>query len=109
MHVASLSESVASKQLKDGIYEIWATAEAEYDDTRSELRIELDSFVRPTDIRVKDLKIATDWLPCKGKVAEHVSREEAVAQTKEVFESWVRKIRRHIPETFVVPAIQRAC
>lgn len=98
--VAMLSEPVASKELKDGVYEVWATAESQYDDARSELQVDLDCFVRPTDIRLKDVRIDPQWLPKKGKVAEHVSSEEAHDQTKEIFESWVRKVRRHIPETF---------
>jgi hypothetical protein len=98
--VAMLSEPVASKELKDGVYEVWVTAEAQYDDARSELQVDLDSFVRPTDIRLKDVRIDAEWLPKKGRVAEHVSSEEAHDQTKEIFESWVRKVRRHIPQTF---------
>jgi len=46
--VAMLSEPVASKELKDGVYEVWATAEAQYDDVPSELLVQLNSFVRPT-------------------------------------------------------------
>ena len=95
-----LSEPLVAKELKDGTYEVWATAEAHYDDGRSELVVELDSFVRPTDIRLKDTRIYPEWLPKNGKVAEYVSSEEAHEQTKEIFESWVRKVRRHIPDTF---------
>ena len=98
--VAMLSEAVGSKELKDGVYEVWATAEAQYDDARSELLVDLDSFVRPTDIRLKETRIDPEWLPKKGKVAEHVGSHEAHDQAKEIFESWVRKVRRHIPESF---------
>lgn len=102
MKAVMLSEPVASKELKDGVYEVWATAEAEYDDATSDLVVELDSFVRPVNIRLKDTRIVTEWLPKKGKVGEHVGPHEVHAQTKEVFESWVRKVRRHIPETFTL-------
>lgn len=98
--VALLSEPVASKELKDGVYEVWATAEAEYDDARSELLVQLNSFVRPTDIRLKDTQFQAEWLPAKGKVVERVGPEEAHEQAREIFESWVRKVRRHIPEAF---------
>ena len=98
--VAMLSEPVASRELKDGVYEVWATAEADYDDLRSELLVRLNSFVRPTDIRLKDTQIRAEWLPPKGKVVERVAPEEAHAQAKEIFESWVRKVRRHVPEAF---------
>jgi hypothetical protein len=66
--IATLVESVASKELKDAVYEVWATADAQYDDGRSELQVELDSFVRPTDIRLKDVRIDPKWLPKKEKV-----------------------------------------
>lgn len=98
--IASLSEPVASKDLGDGVYEVWATAESQYDDERGELLVELDSFVRPTDIRLKETRIDPDWLPKKGKVAQRVGLDEAHAEAKEVFESWVRKVRRHIPASF---------
>lgn len=98
--IASLSEPLVSKELRNGVYEVWAIAEAQYDDARSELVVALDSFVRPTDIRLKDTRIDPEWLPKKGKVAEHVGSEEAHDQAKEIFESWVRKVRRHIPEDF---------
>lgn len=98
--VSIMSEPVASKELQGRLYDVWAVAEAQYDDARSELLVELDSFVRPADIRLKDTRIEPEWLPKKGKVAEHVSYDEAHEQTKEIFESWVRKVRRHIPQIF---------
>ena len=94
------SEPVGSRELKDGIFEVWATADAQYDDVRSELLVDLGSFVRPTDIRLRETRIVPDWLPQKGRVAEHVAYEEGHDQAKEIFESWVRKVRRHIPEAF---------
>lgn len=97
MKTIMLSEPVASREAKDGVYEVWAIAEGNYDDTRSELRLSLDSFVRPTDLRTKDAHIHAEWLPKGGDVAEHVGAEEAHEQAKEIFESWVRKVRRHIP------------
>ena len=95
-----LSEPVASRELEDGFYEIWATAEGNYDEARSELRVSLDSFVRPTDIRLRDVRIDAEWLPKGGDVAEHVGADEAHEQAREIFDSWVRKVRRHIPDTF---------
>ena len=94
------SEPVASRELKDGVYKVWATADAHYDDDRSELIVELDSFVRPADIRLKETRLHPEWLPQKGRVVEHVLHAEAHDQGKEIFESWVQQVSRRVPETF---------
>ncbi len=79
--------------------EVCATAEASYDETGSKLTVDLDSFLRVADIRVKEVHDSASWLPPKQIVQESVSRREARDVAEDIFHRWVGKVRRSIPAT----------
>ena len=59
--------------------------------------IELDSFVRPVNIRAREERWPADWLPKKQCLKETVSRDEGVNLVKDVFHRWIGKVRQSIP------------
>jgi hypothetical protein len=78
-------------------YEVCASAEGTFDETRCRLTVELDSFLRAADIRGPEKRAAADWLPRPETVKESVSREEASEVMKDIFRRWVGKVRQSIP------------
>ena len=89
--VISISEIVTPLQLEGESCEVWASAEANYDEVNLELDVRLEAFLR----RSKDNKhLPTRWLPPPENLREHVDFEEASSAAKEIFENWVHRIRR---------------
>jgi UDP-N-acetylmuramate-alanine ligase len=60
------------------------------------LTIALDCFLRPIDLRHKERRVRPCWLPIPQTAHEHVDAFEAVEQAREVFHSWVRKVRQEL-------------
>jgi len=80
--------------------EVCATAEADFDEERSQLLIELDSFVRPVDLRSKETHLKTGWVPKKQSFTETVSPEQAPDLAREILHRWVHRIQQMIPSSF---------
>lgn len=95
--VIDISEIVGTFGRNGSIAEVCATATGQFDDAAGELRIKLDSFVRPVDIRVRETHEAAPWLPRTQTIIEHVAREEAGVVAREVFHRWAAKVRGAIP------------
>ena len=79
--------------------EVVASAEAWHDDESGELVVELDSFLRPLDLRHKERHLGAAWLPAPQTGREHVDRDEAADLAKELFHHWARRVRESIPTT----------
>lgn len=95
--VISISEVVETLEADGGLHEVCATAEASYDEEKSVVIVQLDCFLRPADARQKLPTEPHDWLPRKCTIIEAVPRDEAPLLTREIFQTWVRKVRRTIP------------
>lgn len=95
--IISTSEIIGSFTRDEREFEICATAEAEFDESKSQLLLSLDSFIRPVDIRSKEQHLSADWLPKKQSLKESVSQDEAVDLAKEIFHRWVGKVRQSVP------------
>jgi hypothetical protein len=95
--IISSSEIIGSFMLDKHELEVCATGEADFDDVKSQLTMELDSFIRPVDIRVKEQHLAPEWLPKKQTLHESASRDEALDLAKEIFHRWVAKVRQAVP------------
>ena len=95
--IISISEIVASIQVKGDLCEIWASADASYHEGK--LEVKLDSFLR----RARDNeRFSADWLPAAEKVIEHVGLEEGSPAAKEIFGNWVERVRRAISKRSAV-------
>lgn len=95
--VISISEIVAPVQVESNPCEVWASADAGYNEANAELEVELGAYLR----RSRDNKrLSANWLPPDEKVSERVDFDEASSAAKEIFESWVHRVRRAIETRF---------
>ncbi len=91
------SEIIETLQEGDGELEVCGTAETHYDVTAQKISVTLDSFARRVSASGDGEHQSRSWLPAAEQVAEHLSHDEATAFAKDVFQSWVRKVRTAIP------------
>jgi len=76
--------------------EACATAEALYDEEQSQLIIEMDSFLRPADLRLKEEHLPADFLPERQTFKDSVSQDEAAELARDIFHRWVRTVRESV-------------
>jgi hypothetical protein len=89
--VISISEIVAPIRVENERCEVWASADADYHERK--LEVKLESFLR----RSRDNeRVSASWLPATETVIEHIDFEEGSPAAKEIFESWVKRVRRAV-------------
>lgn len=91
----SVSEILGT--IHDGSLQVCATADADYDHTGEKLSVTLGAFTRRASASENGAQLPQPWLPVTERVSEHLPREEADEFVKDVFHSWVRKVRASIP------------
>ena len=77
--------------------EVCATAETQYDAAAEKVSVALGSFARCVAASGNREHQTPPWLPPAEHVSEHLAHDEADAFAKDVFQSWVRKVRATIP------------
>jgi hypothetical protein len=88
------SDEILTTVTYDGVdHEVCATADAAFTEDSSTLTVNLDCFLRPVDLRHTERRVRPDWLPIPQTTHEHVDAFEAGEQAREVFHSWVRRVR----------------
>jgi hypothetical protein len=92
-----ISEIIETLGEGEGETEICATAETQYDSSAQKVSVALDSFARCVFASGDREPQTQPWLPPAEHVTEHLAPEEAEAFTKDVFLSWVRRVRATIP------------
>lgn len=95
--VIDISESLGTVDTREGICELCATAQAGYEDNTGRLVIQLESFLRTTDLRTRERRIEAGWLPGPEEVTEKVEQAEAGDVAREIFHRWARKVREAAP------------
>ena len=95
----SISEIIETFGEGEGETEVCATAETQYDSSAQKVSVALDSFVRCVFASGNREHQTPPWLPPAENVTEHLAPDEADGFTKDVFHSWVRKVRATIPHT----------
>jgi hypothetical protein len=95
--IIDTTEVLGEVETPDGLFEVCAEAVALYDEEAGKLEVELDAFLRTTNIRVKEKKLSPDWLPKHVHVRESAAAEEAGDMARDIFHGWVRKVRESIP------------
>jgi hypothetical protein len=93
----SLSEVVGETQRPEGRCEVYTSAVGIHEEDNERLIVELDCWLRPVMRVEQDTKIQADWLPQAETVTASVSRSEASDMTKDIFDSWVKLVRKSIP------------
>ena len=92
----SISEIIGT--IDDGNVEVCATADTSYDRSAEEVIVNLNAFARRVSVQGHGEHLAEPWLPPAERVTEHVPREDSASFTKDVFHSWVRKVRSSVPD-----------
>jgi hypothetical protein len=80
--VISISEIAAPIRVEDDACEVWASADADYDEAKSRLEVKLESFLRRSS---DNEHLSASWLPGKETVSERVDFEEGSPAAKEIF------------------------
>jgi hypothetical protein len=91
--ILSTAEIVQDLNLEVEPKELCATAEADYDETKSTLVIKLDSFVRQVRHAGPDVCTHPDWLPKAEILREGVGSDEASDLARDIFRRWTKKVR----------------
>lgn len=92
----SISEIIGT--IEDDEVEVCATAEAAYDRAKERVIVTLNAFARRISVDRHGELVPEPWLPTSEKVTEHLPREEVDSFAKDVFGSWVKKVRASVPE-----------
>jgi len=95
--ILSTSEILGFVAHDESELEICATAEANFEEGRSQMEVELDSVLCPVNMRSPERPVCPGWLPKKQTVREHVPRSEAVELARDIFQQWVGRVRQSIP------------
>lgn len=85
--------------IQDGSIQVCATADAAYDHAAEKILVTLDAFTRTASAISNGAHQPQPWLPRGEQVSEHLSRSEVDDFVKDVFHSWVKKVRASIPAT----------
>jgi hypothetical protein len=84
--------------IHDGTVEVCATAAAEYDPAAEKVSVTLDAFARHLPLSRNGRHFIEEWMPRDELVSEHLPREHANAFTRDIFQTWVRKVRASVPQ-----------
>ena len=92
-----MSTSEILGNIHDGSMEVCATAAADYDHPAEKITVALDAFARPVSAGSDGAHLPQPWLPACERVCEHLPRGDADEFVKDVFHSWVKKVRAATP------------
>lgn len=95
--IINSSEVLGTVELPDGRCELCASADANFDEGASRLIVQLEAFLRPSDLSAKERHFRAAWIPQDETVSESVGREECHEVARDVFHRWVRKVREAAP------------
>lgn len=91
----SISEILGT--IDDGRVEVCAIADADYDAAKERVSVKLDAFTRCVAPVGNGRRLPEPWLPPGEHVTENLPREDAASFAKDVFRSWIRKVRISVP------------
>ena len=97
-----MSETVGEILTQDGPAEIWAAAEAAYDETHSKLVILFGSSLRLLSEEHRDEVFSPDWLPERDIVRKTIPVARAYDYAQELFAAWAVKVKRSVPTVHLV-------
>ena len=96
-HLASLSEVVECWVGSEGVFEVIATAEATYCESRKALLVQLDVTLRPLNFDPDEDFLSASWVPHRDTLLEIVPQNRAKAACEKAFHAWIEKVRATIP------------
>jgi hypothetical protein len=83
--------------IHDGTVQVCATADAEYDHAAQRVSVALNAFTRLASIPGGGAHLPQPWLPATARVTEHLPHSEVDEFVRDVFHSWIKKLRDAIP------------
>jgi hypothetical protein len=93
----TLSDVAAEFESEQGPAEVWAVAEASFDESSSRLTILFSSSLRLIEGERQDELLGATWLPDREVIYKSIPVERAVSYSNELFQAWVEKVRRSVP------------
>ena len=88
--------------IREGTLQVCASADAEYDHTSGKISVVLKAFTRAASITGDGAHLSEPWVPQEERVGEHLPHSEADEFVKDVFHSWVKKVRASIPASLTL-------
>ncbi len=76
--VIDTSEVLGTVDMPEGTCEVCVSANADYDEAAARLVVRLDAFLRTTNLRAKEKRFSTEWLPRSETIRESVGPDETV-------------------------------
>src|SRR5687768_1736740 len=95
--VIDTSEVLGQVDTPQGECEVCAAATASYDEEAGKLLVDLEAFLRTTDLRSKEKRLSAEWLPKPVHLRESAGPEETGEMARDIFHRWARKVRETIP------------
>lgn len=83
--------------MPEGLCEVCAAADANYDEDAACLIVKLNAYLRTTDLLAKEKSFSAGWLPKPETLRESVGPEETVDLARDIFHRWVHKVREAAP------------
>ena len=93
----TFSEVAGEFDSEHGPAEVWAVAEATFDESRSRLTILFTSSLRLTDGGRQNELVGAAWLPEREVIYKFIPRERTISYSNELFHAWLVKVRRSVP------------
>jgi hypothetical protein len=97
--LASLSEVVDCWAGSEGVFEVVATAEATYCESRKALLVQLDVTLRPLNFQPDEDFLSANWVPHRDTFLEIVPQSRAKTACDKAFRAWTQRIRAAIPSS----------
>ena len=94
-HAMSVTEILGT--IHDGGVQVCANADADFDPAAERVSVALGAYTRRVSTAADDGHLHPAWLPPGESVTEHLPRNEADEFVKDVFHSWVKKVRASMP------------
>ena len=96
--IEKLPLRLASEASAEALGELHATLSAQYEKESGEVVAELDCYVCPDDAsHMMEEHLRPDWLPGKQVVRAGGEAGETSEIARDIFHSWVRKVRDSVP------------
>ncbi len=93
-----MSEIVDSFEVKGRLCEVFVSADAAYDEAKSQLVVQLDGALRPASGQTPGGPASRDLRHWQETVTESVSAGQATEVARDIFHRWVRQVRQRLPD-----------
>ena len=103
-----MSNVVGEFQSERGAVEVWAVAEAVYDETQSKLVILFGSSLGSLEAGHEDEVFAAEWLPEREIHRKIIPVSRAYDYAQDLFAGWMTKVKRTIPKTVAAIMLEKA-